>query len=70
MDRLKRRISRVKGQSSSPETLMLQQQKNTLVDQLEDARLRHKSLAKQAIKVQVSLTSRDPQMVGSSLGVL
>jgi len=49
---------------------MLQQQKNTLVDQLEDARLRHKSLAKQAIKVQVSLTSRDPQMVGSSLGVL
>ena len=54
LDRLKRRIGRVKGQSTSPEQLHLHVHKASLTTQLQDAHLRRKALAKQTVKVQVS----------------
>jgi len=56
LDRLKRRISRVKGVTTSPETVHLIQQKKALMAQLDQVQHRRKSLAKQALKVQVSYT--------------
>jgi len=53
LDRLKRRIGRVKGQSTSPEQLHLHVHKASLSTQLQDAHLRRKALAKQTVKVQV-----------------
>jgi len=66
LDRLKRRINRVKGQTTSPEQLQLHQQKHALTAELDEARARRKALAKQALKVQVSLGRvTTPGQVGS-----
>jgi len=53
LDRLKRRINKVKGFSTAPETLHLVQQQKALTAQLEQLKLRRKALAKQVLHVQV-----------------
>ena len=56
LDRITRRITRVKGFTASPEHLQLIQQQKALTAQLEQTVQRRKSLAKQTVKVQVMYT--------------
>jgi len=58
LNRFQRRINRVKGFSASPEHLHLIQQEKSLTAQLTQMQLRRKSLAKQAVKVQVLMAIR------------
>jgi len=53
LDRLKRRVNRVKGFGTSPEHMQLVVQEKSLTLQLEQVHSRRKALAKQALKVQV-----------------
>ena len=53
LNRVKRRISRVKGQTTSREQLELHHQKDSLSAELDDARRRRHALAKQTVKLQV-----------------
>jgi len=53
LERIKRRVSRVKGFNTSPEHVQLVEQKKSLAAQLDQIQSRRNSLAKQALKVQV-----------------